>query len=128
MNTDAQKSELMSRLVQSNFVQAKIKAAKELIANVGVPRKKGTLVDRIAKEAGITKTQAANALNSVIGTIQETLAVGGKVTLTGLGTFTVSQRVARNGRNPRTGKEIKIKPKKVAKFKAGGALSKRVNK
>jgi len=81
---------------------------------------KGELVDAIAKDAKITKGQAADALDAVITAIEKTLSkADGKVTLVGFGTFSVAKRAARTGRNPRTGKEIKIKAKKVAKFKAG---------
>jgi DNA-binding protein HU-beta len=90
---------------------------------------KGELVDAIAKDAGITKGQAADALDAVITAIEKTLSkADGKVTLVGFGTFSVAKRAARTGRNPRTGKEIKIKAKKVAKFKAGAELAKKVNK
>jgi DNA-binding protein HU-beta len=89
---------------------------------------KGELIDKIAKDAKLTKAQAGDALESVIGGVTGTLAKGGKVTLVGFGTFSVSKRAARKGRNPRTGKEISIKAKKVAKFKAGAELSKKVNK
>ena len=84
---------------------------------------KGQLVDRIAKDAKITKGQASDALESVISGVAGALTKGGKVTLVGFGTFSVSKRAARKGRNPQTGKEINIKAKKVAKFKAGKALS-----
>ena len=90
---------------------------------------KGELVDAIAKDAKITKGQAADALDAVISAIEKTLSkADGKVTLVGFGTFSVAKRAARTGRNPRTGKEIKIKAKKVAKFKAGAELAKKVNK
>ena len=90
---------------------------------------KGELVDAIAKDAKITKGQAADALDAVITAIDKTLSkADGKVTLVGFGTFSVAKRAARTGRNPRTGKEIKIKAKKVAKFKAGAELAKKVNK
>jgi DNA-binding protein HU-beta len=89
---------------------------------------KGELIDKIAKDAKVTKGQAADALDSFIGGVAGTLGKGGKVTLVGFGTFSVSKRLARKGRNPRTGKEITIKAKKVAKFKAGAELAKKVNK
>lgn len=89
---------------------------------------KGELIDKIAKDAKLTKGQAGDALDSVLNSVSATLAKGGKVTLVGFGTFTVSKRSARKGRNPRTGKEINIKAKKVAKFKAGIELAKKVNK
>ena len=88
---------------------------------------KGELVDAIAKDAKITKGQAADALDAVITAIEKTLSkADGKVTLVGFGTFSVAKRAARTGRNPRTGKEIKIKAKKVAKFKAGAVLASKV--
>jgi DNA-binding protein HU-beta len=89
---------------------------------------KGELIDRIAKDAKITKGQASEALDSVINGVSGTLTKGGKVTLVGFGTFSISKRAARKGRNPQTGKEINIKAKKVAKFKAGTELAKKVNK
>ena len=89
---------------------------------------KGELIDRIAKDAKVTKGQASDALDSFLNGVSATLGKGGKVTLVGFGTFTVSKRAGRKGRNPRTGKEINIKAKKVAKFKAGAELSQKVNK
>ena len=89
---------------------------------------KGELIDKIAKDAKLTKGQSGDALDSVLNSVTATLAKGGKVTLVGFGTFSVSKRSARKGRNPRTGKEINIKAKKVAKFKAGSELAKKVNK
>ncbi len=80
---------------------------------------KAELVDKIAKDAGITKAQANDALDSFTQTVVKTLKKGDKITLVGFGTFSVTKRSARTGRNPQTGEEIKIKAKKVAKFKAG---------
>jgi len=93
-----------------------------------VAMNKGELIEKIAKDAKLTKVQAGDALDSLINAVGATLAKNGKVTLVGFGTFSVSKRAARKGRNPRTGKEITIKAKKVAKFKAGTELSKKVNK
>lgn len=84
---------------------------------------KAELVAQLADEAGITKTQANAALDSFIDTVTKTLKKGDKVTLVGFGTFSVSKRQARTGRNPKTGETIKIKAKKVARFKAGKELS-----
>jgi len=84
---------------------------------------KAELVAQVADEAGITKTQANAALDSFIDTVTKTLKKGDKVTLVGFGTFSVSKRQARTGRNPQTGEAIKIKAKKVARFKAGKELS-----
>jgi DNA-binding protein HU-beta len=84
---------------------------------------KAELISKLADDAGITKTQANAALDSFVAAVTKTLKGGGKVTLVGFGTFSVSKRAARNGRNPQTGAVIKIKAKKVAKFKAGKELS-----
>lgn len=84
---------------------------------------KAELISKIADDAGITKTQANTALDSFVEAVTKTLKGGGKVTLVGFGTFSVSKRAARNGRNPQTGAVIKIKAKKVARFKAGKELS-----
>ena len=80
---------------------------------------KAELIDQIAKDSGITKTQANDALEAFTGAVVGTLKKGDTVTLVGFGTFSVSQRAARNGRNPQTGETIKIKASKVAKFKPG---------
>lgn len=84
---------------------------------------KAELIAKVSDDAGITKTQANAALDSFVEAVTKTLKAGGKVTLVGFGTFSVSKRAARNGRNPQTGEVIKIKARKVAKFKAGKELS-----
>ena len=84
---------------------------------------KAELIAKLSDDAGITKTQANTALDSFIEAVTKTLKGGGKVTLVGFGTFSVSKRAARNGRNPQTGEVIKIKARKVAKFKAGKELA-----
>ena len=84
---------------------------------------KSELVSKIADEAGITKAQAGAALESFVDGVAKTLKKGDKLTLVGFGTFSVSKRAARKGRNPKTGETIKIKAKKVARFKAGKELS-----
>jgi DNA-binding protein HU-beta len=84
---------------------------------------KAELVDKIAKDSGINKTQANDALDSVTKSVVDTLKKGGKVTLVGFGTFSVTKRSARKGRNPQTNKVINIPAKKVAKFKAGKEFS-----
>jgi DNA-binding protein HU-beta len=84
---------------------------------------KAELIAKIADDAGVTKTQANAALDSFVEAVTKTLKGGGKVTLVGFGTFSVSKRAARNGRNPQTGATIKIKARKVAKFKAGKELA-----
>ena len=87
---------------------------------------KAELIAKMADDAGVTKTQANAALDSFTQAVTKTLKGGGKVTLVGFGTFSVSKRAARNGRNPQTGAVIKIKAKKVAKFKAGKELSSKI--
>jgi DNA-binding protein HU-beta len=84
---------------------------------------KAELITKMADDADVTKSQANAALDSFVEAVTKTLKGGGKVTLVGFGTFSVSKRAARNGRNPQTGAVIKIKAKKVAKFKAGKELS-----
>ena len=84
---------------------------------------KAELIAQLAEDAGITKTQANAALDSFVDAVTKTLKKGDKVTLVGFGTFSVSKRAARNGRNPQTGEVIKIKARKVARFKAGKELS-----
>ncbi|MCU0398619.1 MAG: HU family DNA-binding protein [Cyclobacteriaceae bacterium] len=83
---------------------------------------KAELISKLAEDAGITKVQAGAALDSFIESIQKTLKGGKKITVAGLGTFSVGKRAAREGRNPFTGETIKIKAKKVAKFKAAKVL------
>jgi len=88
---------------------------------------KAELIAKISDDAGVTETQANAALDSFIEAVTKTLkGGGGKVTLVGFGTFSVSKRAARNGRNPQTGAVIKIKARKVAKFKAGKELSAKI--
>jgi len=84
---------------------------------------KADLIAKLSEDAEITKTQANAALDSFIEAVTKTLKAGGKVTLVGFGTFTVSKRSARNGRNPQTGEVIKIKARKVARFKTGKELA-----
>ena len=83
---------------------------------------KSELIDAIAKRADLSKAAAGRALDAAIETINSSLKKGGKVTLMGFGTFSVSKRAARTGRNPRSGAEIKIKAAKVPKFMPGRAL------
>lgn len=83
---------------------------------------KTDLIDHIADDAGIMKTQASAAIESLMENIGKALKSGKKVTLVGFGTFIVVKRSARKGRNPATGQAIKIKAKKVVKFKAGYEL------
>ena len=81
------------------------------------------LINKLAEDAGITKKQATTTLTSFMEAVTKTLKKGDRLTLVGFGTFSVSKRAARKGRNPFTGAALKIKAKKVAKFKASKALS-----
>ena len=87
---------------------------------------KEELVAKAAQDAGITKTQAANALKSVLASIEKALSKGDKVSLVGFGTFSVVKRAAREGRNPATGAPIRIPAANVPKFKAGKKLKEAV--
>ncbi|MDY0779249.1 HU family DNA-binding protein [Tenacibaculum sp. IB213877] len=88
---------------------------------------KSDLIDAMAADAGISKAAAKAALDSLTGNVTKALKKGDKVALVGWGTWSVSKRSARTGRNPQTGKEIKIAAKNVVKFKAGAGLSDSVN-
>jgi len=87
---------------------------------------KGDLISKIADDAGLTKVQSSAALDAVVDGVTSTLAKGDKLTLVGFGTFSVTHRAARKGRNPQTGNEINIAAKNVVKFKPGKDLSGRV--
>ena len=89
---------------------------------------KTQLVDAIAAEAGLTKAQAKKALEAFIEVTGKTLKAGDKIALVGFGSFGVTEKPARTGRNPRTGATIKIAAKKGVKFKAGAELSAAVEK
>jgi DNA-binding protein HU-beta len=88
---------------------------------------KSDLIDAISKGADITKVQADAALATTLDTIRKALKKGERVQLLGFGTFSIAKRAARNGRNPQTGKTIKIAARKVARFKAGKELAGAVN-
>lgn len=87
---------------------------------------KAELVAAMAGSAGISKAGAEKALNGFIDAVKKSLKKGNKVALTGFGTFTVSNRKARMGRNPQTGAQIKIKATKVPRFTAGKSLKQAV--
>lgn len=87
---------------------------------------KAELIDVMAGAAGITKTAASDALEAYITAVAKELKKTGKLGLVGFGTFSVVKRKAREGRNPQTGKTIKIPAKKVVKFKAGKTLADKV--
>jgi len=88
---------------------------------------KNELIEHIARQADLSKAAAARALEAVIGGVKSTLKKNDSVSLVGFGTFSVSRRAARIGRNPRTGAAIRIKSIKVPKFRAGKALRDAVN-
>ncbi len=88
---------------------------------------KAELVDRVAKDAEITKKAASAALDSAMAAIKEAVKAGDAVTLIGFGTFKMAERAAREGRNPRTGKKMKIPAKNVVKFSAGKAFKESLN-
>ena len=88
---------------------------------------KSDLIDAMAADAGISKASAKAALDSLTSNVTKSLKSGNKVALVGWGTWSVSERAARTGRNPQTGKEIKIAAKNVVKCKAGAGLSDSVN-
>ena len=83
---------------------------------------KTELVEKMAKDAKVTKAAADKAIDSFVDGVKKALRKGEKVTLIGFGTFSVTQRKARKGRNPQTGSEIKIPARKAPKFSAGKAL------
>jgi DNA-binding protein HU-beta len=89
---------------------------------------KAELVDAIAKKTSSTKASVETTLDALMETVTGSLSKGDPVALIGFGTFSVSKRAARKGRNPATGAEIKIPASKVAKFAAGAKLKKAVNK
>ena len=89
---------------------------------------KAELVAKLSEDAEISKTQANAVLDSFVEAVTKTLKGGGKVTLVGFGTFSVTKRAARTGRNPKTGEAIKIAAAKTVKFTAGKAFKDAVNK
>ena len=91
------------------------------------PVNKTELIEHIALQADISKAAAARAIEALIDGVKSALKKNDSVSLVGFGTFTVSKRAARTGRNPRTGAAIKIKSAKVPKFRAGKALKDAVN-
>jgi DNA-binding protein HU-beta len=85
------------------------------------------LIDAMESDAGISKADAKRALDAFVNTTTAALKTGDRLSLVGFGSFSVSRRNERKGRNPQTGKEITIKAKNVVKFKAGADLSEKVN-
>lgn len=89
--------------------------------------KKVELIEAVAEQAGLTKADATRAIDATFAAITKALSNGDKVPLVGFGTFAVSERKAREGRNPRTGETVKIAARKAVSFKAGSALKDSVN-
>ena len=88
---------------------------------------KADLINEIANSTGLTKAKSGEAIDAVVSAIETALSKGDKVTLVGFGTWETTKRQARKGRNPKSGVEINIPSKTVARFRAGSSLSKRVN-
>jgi DNA-binding protein HU-beta len=88
---------------------------------------KTDLIDRIAEKADISKASAGRALDALVDAIKTSLKEGDPVTLVGFGTFVVSRRASRSGRNPRTGETIEIESAKVPKFRPGKGLKDAIN-
>ena len=88
---------------------------------------KNELVDAVSERTGLAKSDAARAVEAVLGTITETLQKGDQVALSGFGTFVAKSRAARTGRNPRTGESIAIPASRAPAFKAGKALKDAIN-
>jgi DNA-binding protein HU-beta len=84
---------------------------------------KTQLIDAVAAEAGLTKTDAKKAIDAFIKTTSEQLKDGEKIALVGFGTFSILERPARVGRNPKTGEKIEVEKKRIVKFKAGSDLT-----
>jgi DNA-binding protein HU-beta len=88
---------------------------------------KAELIDAMASESGLTKADAKRALDGFVNATSSALKKGDRISLIGFGSFSISKRNARTGRNPQTGKEIQIAAKNVVKFKAGADLATKVN-
>lgn len=88
---------------------------------------KSELVDAIAADSGLTKADSQRAVNSFVTVVGGALKADDRVALVGFGSFSISKRAERQGRNPQTGKAITIKAKNIVKFKAGSELSEKVN-
>lgn len=88
---------------------------------------KGDLINKVAEDANLTKSQATEAVNSVLDAVKDALKDGDKAAILGFGTFSVQHKPARDGRNPRTGETMKIAAKNVVKFKPGKELAGCVN-
>jgi DNA-binding protein HU-beta len=88
---------------------------------------KSQLVEAVASDSGLSKTDSSRAIESLLDTVPKTLTKGDEVSITGFGKFSVVKRAARQGVNPRTGERVKIKASKAPKFSAGAALKQAVS-
>ncbi|UCC79181.1 MAG: HU family DNA-binding protein [Candidatus Zixiibacteriota bacterium] len=88
---------------------------------------KDQIIEKVAEDVGITRSQASKAVKSMFDGIVTSLRQGNKVSVSGFGTFDISNRKARTGRNPQTGEEIQISASRVPKFKAGKAFKEALN-
>ena len=88
---------------------------------------KGQLIEGVARDAGLSKTDAGRALDALLGTVEQTLRRGDDVSIMGFGKFSVTRREARTGRNPQTGETVRIEASNTPKFSAGASLKQAVN-
>ena len=88
---------------------------------------KADLINKVAEKSGLTKTKTAEVIDALVETMQTALAEGDKITLVGFGSFNVSKREAREGRNPSTNEKIQIPAKTVVRFKSGKELNESLN-
>jgi DNA-binding protein HU-beta len=95
---------------------------------MGVPVNKNELIAAVSQRANLSKVDAAQAVDAMVETIESTLRSGGDVRIVGFGTFSITNRAATTGRNPRTGEAIQIPASKQPKFKAGAPLKEAVNR
>jgi DNA-binding protein HU-beta len=120
-------SQKLSKLQTKFLTQMSHSILSAFIFSKALCMNKTELIEHIAKQADISKAAAGRALEATIGAVRTTLKKGGTVALVGFGTFAVTKRAARTGRNPRTGAAIKIKSAKVPKFRPGKALKDALN-
>lgn len=105
------------------FARQDTKQANYYLSKLSYQMNKTELINAIAEDSGLTKADAKKALNATVSVITEALKKGDKIALVGFGTFSVSEKSARTGINPRTKEQITIAAKKTAKFKAGSELN-----
>ena len=98
-----------------------------VFTNRGGQVNKGQLIEGVARDAGLSKTDAGRALDALLGTVEQTLRRGDDVSIMGFGKFSVTRREARTGRNPQTGETVRIEASNTPKFSAGASLKQAVN-